>query len=56
MPGKYIRVSSKLHQLVKIRSNERHVSMKFFVELCLWDRLKKDEEDQKSVKSKRRNK
>lgn len=40
MADKYIRVSEKLHRLIKIKSAERHVAMTNFVEICLWKRLK----------------
>jgi len=56
MPDKYIRVDSKLHKILKIRSAESRLSIKNIVDTVLWKCLIKEEEDQKHDKSKRRTK
>ena len=42
MADKYIRVNSKLHEILKIRSARIHITMKTLVELYLWSKIKKD--------------
>jgi predicted HicB family RNase H-like nuclease len=42
MPDKYIRVSNKLHEILKIKSARIHVTLKTLVELYLWSKIKKE--------------